>query len=36
MAKKRIYANRTLTSMEKKRRHTDKLASIDKELDEAI
>lgn len=36
MAKKRLYKDHALTSLEKKRRHTDKAASIDKELDEAI
>ena len=36
MAKQRLYKDHALTSMEKKRRHNDKAASIDKELDEAI
>lgn len=35
MAKKRIYEDRALTNVELKRRHDDKAASIDKELDEA-
>lgn len=33
---KRIHKDRVLTSMEKKRRFTDKAASIDKDMDEAI
>lgn len=35
MAKKRIYEDRALTNTELKRRHDDKAASIDEELDEA-
>ena len=36
MAKQRIYKDHALTSLEKKRRRTDKAASIDKEMDEAL
>ena len=35
MAKKRIYEDRALTNTELKRRHDDKAASIDEELDKA-
>lgn len=36
MAKQRIYKDHALTSLEKKRRLTDKAASIDKELNAAF
>lgn len=36
MAKPRINQDHALTALEKKRRHIDKAASIDKELDEAM
>ena len=36
MAKQRIYKDHALTSLEKKRRRTDKAASIDKELNAAF
>ena len=36
MAKQRINKDHALSSMEKKRRFTDKAASIDKEMDEAL
>lgn len=35
MANKRIYEDRALTNTELKRRHDDKAASIDEELDKA-
>ena len=35
MAKKRIFEDRALTGMELKRRHDDKAAAIDDELDKA-
>ena len=35
MAKKRIFEDRALTNMEIARRHDDKAASIDDELDKA-
>lgn len=36
MAKQRVFQDHALSSMEKKRRYTDKAASIDKDLDEAM
>lgn len=36
MARQRIYKDHALTSLEKKRRRTDKAASIDKDMDEAL
>lgn len=36
MAKQRIYKDHALSSLEKKRRATDKAASIDKAMDEAL
>ena len=36
MSKNRIYATRTLSQMEINRRHQDKVASIDNELNAAI
>lgn len=36
MAKKRIYEDHTLTNTEKSRRHSDAIAAIDEEFDEAL
>ena len=36
MAKPRVFKDRALSSVEKKRRHTDNIASIDEALDRAI
>jgi hypothetical protein len=36
MAKQRVFKDHALSAVEKKRRHTDKIASIDVALDNAI